>query len=529
MVTFDLDSMGVPSKATEVEPQPPEVFSARMISLRFIMTALRRKRRLWLGLALLGLFAGVGFHLVVPPKYSATATVYLTHAPGSDDNVVSANDQALVQTAAVGQRAIAMLGEHGLTPAKLLGKVPAATVSDNILTITISGPTAKEAVRRVNAVTLAYLAFRSQEYESQNQSVTRATNAQITKLEAQLNQVTGQINALDPSTQAQQYTELSDQQSALGAQITSLQQAIQQDQLNTLAVSTGSRVLTTGTAVHLSTFKLLLLDGVTGMVAGLSIGLLFVVIGAVLSDRLWRREDIAAAFGAPVDLSLSRPRRRSKFRPTTSDVDFETRSDVRSLIQHLHNRLETLGPRPTLLVVALDDTEVPAAALAGLAASMSRSGHDVVMVDETTGRALGRGFGTALLRNQRVRVGLAPEVTMILPPPPEEPDVDDLGRSFDSEDLASADVTLVLASVEPATGAWHLRNWSTATVVTVSAGGSTAQRINAVAELLDVAKVSVTSVVLLGADTHDDSVGLPEPGISETGRRLGLVSATRGM
>jgi hypothetical protein len=50
-----------------------------------------------------------------------------------------------------------------------------------------------------------------------------------------------------------------------------------------------------------------------------------------------------------------------------------------------------------------------------------------------------------------------------------------------------------------------------------------------VAELLEVADVSVSSVVLLGADASDDSVGIPEPefGASDSGRRLGLVPASR--
>ena len=45
---------------------------------------LRRRRKIWLSLAALGLLVGLGYHLVVPRSYSAYATLYLAQAPGTD-------------------------------------------------------------------------------------------------------------------------------------------------------------------------------------------------------------------------------------------------------------------------------------------------------------------------------------------------------------------------------------------------------------------------------------------------------------
>ena len=132
----------------ELDPAPTPLVTGRMVSLRFLTGALRRRRRLWLGLALLGLIIGVGYHVAVPPQYSASSTVYLAYTPGSDAAVESANDLAMVKTAAVGEAAVKALGEKGLTSTKLLGKAPAVIVSDNILTLTTSGSTAHEAVRQ---------------------------------------------------------------------------------------------------------------------------------------------------------------------------------------------------------------------------------------------------------------------------------------------------------------------------------------------------------------------------------------------
>jgi capsular polysaccharide biosynthesis protein len=524
-MTFDLGSVAGPPNEPDIEPEPPQLSTVRMISLRFIMVALRRGRPLWLGLAVIGLVAGLGYHVAVPPQYSATTTVYLAETPGSSSDVDAANDLAMVKTEAVGQAAIALLGEHDLTVDKLLGKAPGITVSDNILTITISGPTATEAVRRVNAVTTAYLDFRSRVYNAQNQSVTQAANQQIAKLQSQVNQLTSQINALNPTSQEQQYTSLVNQQSALGTQVTNLQQTVQQDDLNTLSVSKGSRVLTAGTVVHLSKIRLLAVDALSGLMAGLSLGLLIVVVRAVLSDRLRRREDIAEVLGVPVGLSIGRLRRRLSIRPSVARMASAPPMALQSLVQHLQDRLEDGGPRPTELLVAFDDVDVPAAAMGALAARLSRSGQQVVLVDATDRRVIGHALGTARSGVQKIRLGDGPEVTLLLPPLPGAPDPE--GRwATTEEDLAGADAVLVLATVEPAFGAGHLRHWATTATVTVSAGDSTAQRINAIAELLAVANVLITSAVLLNTDETDESVGLPGPGPSGFGRRLGLVPAT---
>ena len=543
-MTIDMDPRTAPLGEMELDPAPTPLVTGRMVSLRFLTGALRRRRRLWLGLALLGLIIGVGYHVAVPPQYSASSTVYLAYAPGSDAAVESANDLAMVKTAAVGEAAVKALGEKGLTSTKLLGKAPAVIVSDNILTLTTSGSTAHEAVRRVNALTTAYLAFRSQQYSAQNQAVTNAANAQINKFEAQVNQLTAQINSLDPSTDGNQITNLIDQRSTISNQITNLQQTVQQDNLATLSVTNGSQVLTSGTAGHLSKAKVFLLDGMSGLIAGLALGMLYVILAAILSDRLRRREDIAAVLGVPIELSVGRVKRRSIFSgahlpsslrrlshflhlgwlfgQSVSDLVEEPSTDVLAVAQLLRDRLESGGPRPTELVVALDDTVGPAIAVSTLVADLSRLGKKVVLIDATAERVLAKTYGDVRANQQRIEIAGSPEVTLLTPALPGGPD--EAGRHKPTRTgLGQADAVVVLATVDAASGAWHLATWASQAVVTVSAGGSSAERINAVAELLEAANITVDSAVLLGADANDDSVGIPEPGAAVFGRRLGLV------
>jgi len=510
-----------------VEPQPPEFATGKMISLRFITSALRRRRRFWVALAVIGLVIGGGYHAVAPKTYLATTTIYLAHPSGSNDGVISANDLAMVKTAAVGQRAISLLDEPGLSPLKLLGAAPAAAPSDNILVLTISGPTPEEAVRRVNAVTQAYLMFRADQYDAQNQAVVSATNQQIGKLQSEVTRLTRQINRTSPS-RAQLLSNLIGQRATLETQITGLQQTVQTDNLSATSISQGSRVITRGTLVATSKKKTVIIDGASGMIGGLGTGLIVVILQAVLTERLWRREDIAGVLGAPVELSIARSRRRLRRRFSIARQAARPQPALQGLVHFLHDRLSKDGSRRLGMVVAVDDVRPAAAATLALAGRLSANGRDVVVVDATLERTLGKAFGLAKPGVRQVRIGNSPEIRLVAPPKPWDTYQDDEWWERMQDDLANADTVLVVASVDPAYGAGHLQRWSSEAVVTVSAGRCTAQRVNVVAELLEAAKISVSSAVLLGAEASDDSIGIPDPPPTQVERQPEAASGGQG-
>lgn len=492
--------------------------SGRLVSLAFIRSVLRRSRRLWLALAALGLLIGLGYHLVVPLQYSATATLYLAHPSGGDDTVESANDVAMVDTAAVGQGAIQILGEHDLTPAKLLGKVPAVSVSGNVLNITISGPTPQEAVRRANAVASAYLTFRAEQYGAQNDAVVNAANAQIAKLQQQINQLTDEINAAGANTQNQATSNLIDQRSNLSTQVSSLQGSIQEDQLANLSVAKGSRVITAATALKTSKAKVLLLDGLTGLGAGLGVGLILVVLWGVLSDRLRRREDVAAVLGVPVDVSVGRLGRRRLSPPSVHSLVQRNPAGLRVLAKYLGQELRQNGRTGTVMVVAADDPRVPAAAAGRLGAELAADGKDVVLVDLTAGQVLGMAVSRRRAGAHQVTLA-GQEVTLVLPPPAWELE-DDGGRGASAAVLERADAVIVLATVDAAYGAWQLQHWAPEAIVAVTAGLCRLDHLRATSELLEAADVWLSSAVLMGADADDQTVGLPAPGGAALGRRI---------
>jgi hypothetical protein len=74
----------------------------------------------------------------------------------------------------------------------------------------------------------------------------------------------------------------------------------------------------------------------------------------------------------------------------------------------------------------------------------------------------------------------------------------------------TADVILTLAEVEPALGVEHLRSWTDEVVLLVTAGRSSAERLRTTAELFRTSEVPLTFAMMTGADTTDQSLGLPD-------------------
>jgi capsular polysaccharide biosynthesis protein len=486
------------------------VLSGKLIGIRYLVRAVQRRKRLWMAMALVGLLLGAGFHTVVPRKYTAYATLYLAHAPGTDDAVGMGNDLALLNNTSVARQAIKVLHEPSLDPTKFLGKLPGVSVSANVLTISMNGPSYSEAVRRANAVTSGYLTFRAHQYNAQDDAIVSGLNKQVGSLREQANKLTDTIDGSGLSSQ--QLTQLVDQRSQDGTEIANLQQTIQQDQLNALSVVNASRVLTSGTAVFTSSKKILIINGLSGLGCGLIIGLGFVVLQALVSDRVRTREDVATLLGASVEVSapplrsswLDELRSRLGLRPNRNGrASHRPGPHVRPVFRYLRARLGA-DNRRSLLTVAVDDATLPAISLAAVAGSLAAD-NAVVLVDLTAERVFQSMFSCNGERINRVQIG-SNAITLFVPSDL-GPEDERAAWELSAERWPQADVVLALATVDISRGAWHLRSWTKA-VVTVTAGRSTPQRISATAELLRASGVAVASAVLFDADPGDESVGL---------------------
>lgn len=499
------------------------VLTGRFVDFHALLAALRRTRRFWLATAILGLLVGGAYHAFVPVKYSATATLYLAHGTGSNTTVAAQNDLAILEAPTVADRAIALLGPtgKGLTATGLLGKSPATLTSGNILTVTISGPTPTAAVARTNALVTAFFAVRSHLYEAQTGALASAANQQVKQLQQRVTALTSQIDATSTAATSSLLTALQAQRAADTSAITNLQQSVQQAQLNTLTIVNGSRVVTPGTLAPSSVKKAVAFDALTGLVAGLGLGMLLALVQVVLSDRVRQREDIAALLAAPVAVSIPRLGRHRFRRQSLRRLVGRCPKGLEPFVQYLDDRLAA-GHDDTVLTVAADDPVPAAAALVLTARRLLDEGRGVVLVDDTRDRGIGRalghrgsGVGTVDLGGQRV-------LTIVVPHRPWEHPTEDQFDDLPAE-VVQADAVLVVASIDPGAGAWHLRHWAAEAIVTVTAGKVTARQVSALGELLDAAGVSIAAGVLLAADPTDETVGLPPRANPATGQKLDIV------
>ena len=120
---------------------------------------------------------------------------------------------------------------------------------------------------------------------------------------------------------------------------------------------------------------------------------IIVIISALVSDRLRRRDDVAEALGAPVRLSVGSLRRR-RWLPGLPWRAAKRKRDMRRVVAHLQSAVPgSSGARPSLAVVAVDDAQVAAQAVASLAASYASKGKQVVVADLSGGAHLARLLG----------------------------------------------------------------------------------------------------------------------------------------
>jgi capsular polysaccharide biosynthesis protein len=480
-----------------------------LIDLSVLMEGVRRRRRFWLTAALLGLLVGAGFHLVVAPKYAATVDLYMVEPAGVDPTQAIANDVSLLQTRVVAGRAVSALHLH-MTIDNFLATYHGEAVSNVILSIKLSAPSSARAVTYDDAVAVAFLAVRGRELSAQTNVVVDDLNDEVGALNGDIKNLTNEINVLSngkagPGT-ATQIAALVNQRTGDASQVSQIQSEVQQDQLVEVSAVKGSEILDPASPAKVSVKKVFAMDGLSGVVAGLALGLGTVAVGEAVSDRPRRRADVAAALGVPVELSLGRLRRR-RWAPKSSlrRRVKKPKAALRVLVKRMRGHLDSV-PASALAVVAVEAGPDAALGVAALALSLAAEDKRVVIADMAPGRPLARllkvrGKPGSL---QAVRFAGRPMSVFVAPEDPTGPPPDG---------FADADAVVVLAEVSPTLGADHLADWASAAVIVVTAGGASASRMSSVSQLMRQAGIKVISAVLLGGAPDDESLGSPSAGL----------------
>jgi capsular polysaccharide biosynthesis protein len=499
-----------------VEDQASADLPGGLVSLAFITAALKRQAWLWCLVALLGLLVGSGLYLRYPPAYHATATVLLVDNPNQDAATQISNDQAVAQSQVVAALVVAQLGLRQ-TVSSLQAASTVTIVSDNVLSFNVGAPSSNDAVQRVTALVTDFLKFRAQYEQAEEQQQLGVLEQQFSQAQKSLDSINAQITQIsaEPSTPAlrAQLAKLETQRTAEGEveqYVTSTKAAAQ---TATSAMVHDSRMLGAAVPLPRSHLKGAAIYVAGGLLGGLAVGMAIVIVGALVSDRLRRRDDVAGALGAPVRLSVGTLRGRRL--PGLPGRAAQRRRDVQRVVAHLRRTVQgRVGRSAGLVVVAVDNAKDVAPAVVSLAVSCAHDGRQVVVADLADGAlagllgAKGPGIHPVTVGAERM-IAVVPDRYDITPAGPLQARAQHVAAS---EALvaacASADLLLTMATLDPAFGGDHLATWAPDAVAVVTAGRSSGERIQAVGEMIRLAGTRLDSVVLIGAEKSDESLGV---------------------
>jgi capsular polysaccharide biosynthesis protein len=495
---------------------------AGLTSLRFVGAAIRR--RAWLAgmVVLLGLVVTAAIYVAAPPPYQASTSIFITNNPLLDPNVQMQGNVTIAQGAEVAAGAKRSLKLR--QPLSSFMRTYSVTLSsDRMLVITTSAPSTAAAVRRANALAQAFLRFRMQELYIQQKAGVRALHSEIASAQAKIFVLQSAFNKIRPSESKRDMAkELEKHNAALGALVYDLNNY----PVTTTSMIKGTSIMDYAAPIPPSRKHLLAIFGAAGFFASLAAGLLVVIIGALTSNRLRRRDDVARALDAPIKLSVGRVRplwalvRPRRLTPRSRHQ--------RRIVAHLRSAVADGGA--ALAVVPVDNATTVASSVASLAISCAQEGRRVVLADLSAGTPAARLLGASepgihevITEGTSLTVAV-PEPYDVVPVGPIRPLVPSWQHRQANKDLAaacaSADLLLSTVTLDPSLGGDHLATWSTDVVVMVTAGRSLAAKIHATGEMIKLAGTKLSSAVLIDADRSDESLGAvrPSPGSQRPAR-----------
>ena len=494
-----------------------------LVNLGFFSGTLRRRAWIWCLTAVLGLLLGSALYVKFPPAYHATTTVVLTDSSSVNPEVQVLVDQSLAQSQAVAGRVVRALNLPE-TVSAFQTKYTVTIVTDTVLTMEVGAKSSTDAVRQASALATAFLGYRAQYEQAQEQQLFAELDQQYSAAQKRLRVLQGQISQLptplgSPARKAQ-YADLqtqAGQQQQILQYVTSTRAAAK---TNTTAMLTGSFVIDPATAIPRSKVREPMLYVGGGFFIGLVAGMAIVIFVALMSRRLRRRDDVALALDAPVLLSVG-PLRSRRFPPALPRTTARRQLAFKRVVAHLQGAVpgSSRGPA-SLAVVAVDAPDVVAEIVLALATSCAADGKRVIVADLSATTVLGNllGFGEAGIHkvsHEHANLLLAiPDPDEVAPVGPVPSGASPAVRARAAAALvsacSSANVLLTFAVLNPAFGGDHLGTWATNAVAVVTAGESSPEKIHAVGEMIRLSGARLDSAVLIGTDKRDESLGIIE-------------------
>lgn len=442
-----------------------------LIDLQSLVVAVRRRRRLWSAMALLGLLAGAAVAVLMPPSPTAVTKLLVAHAEDqpNDPGTLIRTDAQLLGTTRIAAAALQSL-KSPEKPEDFMRDYQGAGLSNNLLQITVTGDSEADAVARAKALADAFLADHVKRVRDTAKAEANALVDQEDRMRSELREINKEIgDSPDSDPQASASLEsLFARRAELNSRISDFDQRAAEARIGTPAVIAGTQIVDAPRAVRQSLPKAAATDAAIGLVLGLVLGLALAAVGVVVTDRPVLRRDIAANLGASVIAEL--PRRSGRRRQSRARRERLTATLARTVRDSTEPvSLLELGCARNASVIALD-----------LARAMTAEGP-VVVID---------GLPGPHLANHR--------------PKPGDPTVV-------SGDRAAAvrpeERRLGVGSVAPGTAWTDLQYLGTQTVLVVRAGHGSAAWLHTVARQLADQRIPVIGVVLIDPDPRDRTDG----------------------
>ncbi len=502
------------------ERESPAGGAPGLVSVGFLKSALQRHARFWCALALVGLIIGAGYAAYKPPQYTSSTTVLLVDKSQADPNSAIVTDISLAQSTPVAAAVVRQLGLHQ-APNSFLGTYTVKQVTTAILSITASGPSSSAAMQRASAIATQYLAYRASYDQAQQQQTAALLQQQVTQAQQQLDSVTTKLAQARASGDQAQVTALLAQQTSASNNLGTVKQNVTStlvsERTATQQMISGSQVVSPATAGQRSVKKTLVINGIGGLLGGMAVGVAIVILAAITSDRLRRRDDIAYAIAAPVRLSVG-ALRSGRLPDVRRRAVRRRRRDMDRVVRHLRSALPgRVKGGSGLAVVAVDDAPTVARAVVALAIAESKQGARIVLADLSAGTPAARQLG---VKQPGISTVTAEGVPIVVAVPDREESAPigplraanvpgDQGRVSEqlAEAFRTADFVLSLVTLDPAAGGDYLATWATKAVAVVTTGRSSATRIRAAGEMVRLAGTHLDSVIVVDADRSDESLG----------------------
>ncbi|MGW5678719.1 Wzz/FepE/Etk N-terminal domain-containing protein [Streptomyces sp. NPDC003860] len=456
--------------STTTEPAP----AAPLLDLHALVVAVRRRRRLWSAVALLGLLAGVALAVLLPPPPSAVTKVLVAHQEDqpNDTGTLIRTDVALLGTTRIAAEALRTLNSPD-KPEDFMQEYRGTGLTNNLLQIDVSADSEARAVARAKALADAFVADHVRRMREAAEAEAKALLDQRDRMRTELAGVNKAIGARSPDSDAKASASIESlfaRRAELNSRIADFDQRAAEARTGTPRLVAGTQIVDGPRAVHHSLPKAVVTNAAIGTALGLVVGLVLAAVGTVVADRPVLRREIAANLGASVIAEARpparwiRPWRRKRARAERERLKVTLARAVRGAGEGVS--LLELGCARSTSAIALD-----------VAATLAEEGP-VVIVDGLPGAHL------------RAR--------------PDGPTV----ISGDAVETVPHDARrLGVGSVAPGTAWTDLQHLGGQTVLVVRAGHGSAAWLHTVARQLADQRVPVIGVVLIDPDPRDRTDG----------------------